>query len=512
MTRVPTTQDLESSVHLAAQSAAEHVLALMIAWSADEPHRAGEVALFEMEGSARVLGRGEGPSGERVQFGWRRPGSVRATSSLDSPRVSRDQLRITPLRGKLHVERVGRCATLVRGEKVDVAELAPGETLVLRGQVVLYCTMRPAVPTPLHTFPADALGEPGEPDHLGLLGESPAMWALRDRLAFHAKTGAHTLILGPSGAGKELCARGIHELSPRATGPFVARNAATLPSGLVDAELFGNAKNYPNPGMPERPGLVGAAHGGTLFLDEIGELPASLHANLLRLLDDGSEYHRLGEAVSRRADLRLIGATNRAPESLKHDLLARFSMRLPVPGLDERRDDIPLLIRHLLRRALVKSPELVGRFARPNGEVRVSGALVEHLMHRPYTTHVRELDGLLWRAMSESPGDEVSLPESLAREVRSVGRGGPPSSGPLASEESLRPSRPLPEEEDRVSFDGGDPERARLLGALALHNNNLVKTAEALGLPSRYALYRMLRRHRIDVRSLRGQPDGSAPE
>ncbi|MFT3776015.1 MAG: sigma 54-interacting transcriptional regulator [Minicystis sp.] len=495
MKESPSTLDVKSAAHEAGDAGAGRALALLIAWSADEPGRAGEVALFEMEGSARVLGRGEAPRGQRsgrVVFSRQRPDRTEPAPPLASPAVSREQLRVTARRGALDVERIGRCVLHHRGAKVDRVTIAPGDTLVLKGQLVLFCTTRPRVLAPLRQFPASALRDFGAPDALGILGESPAAWHLRDLLAFHAKAGAHALVLGPSGAGKELCARAIHQLSSRAGRPFVARNAATLPAGLVDAELFGNTRNYPNPGMAERPGLVGAADGGTLFLDEIGELPAALHANLLRLLDEGGEYHRLGESHARRADLRLLAATNRAPEALKHDLLARLPLRVTVPGLDARREDIPLLIRHLLGRALARSPELVGRFADPSGEVRVSGELVEHLLHRSYPTHVRELEGLLWRALAESRGDRVDLPESMRAEaLEGAGAEAAPRAAGVERAEQQPPAG------------SEDPARDDLLAAVARHDNNLVKAAQALGLPSRYALYRLLRKHGIDVRGLR---------
>src|SRR5262249_38405316 len=188
----------------------------------------------------------------------------------------------------------------------------------------------------------------GAADTHGIVGESPAAWALRDTVAFAARSVGHVLIHGESGVGKELVARAIHALSARRARPLGARNAATFPEALVDAELFGNAKNYPNPGMIEREGVVGEADGSTLFLDEIGELPAALQAHLLRVLDRGGEYQRLGEPRVRRADLRVVAATNRSIDELKHDLAARLTLRVEVPSLADRREDIPLLARHLL--------------------------------------------------------------------------------------------------------------------------------------------------------------------
>ena len=158
----------------------------------------------------------------------------------------------------------------------------------------------------------------------------------------------HVLVLGESGTGKELVAQAIHALGPRSGRRLVARSAATVPATLIDAELFGNAPSYPNAGMAERPGLVGEADGSTLFLDEIGELPVELQTHLLRLLD-GGDYQRLGDARRRTADLRVVGATNRPTGQLKADLAARFPLRVHAPGLHERRDDVMLVARHVLR-------------------------------------------------------------------------------------------------------------------------------------------------------------------
>jgi two-component system nitrogen regulation response regulator GlnG/two-component system response regulator HydG len=256
-------------------------------------------------------------------------------------------------------------------------------------------------------------------------------------------------------------------MSPRAAAPFVARNAATLPPGLMDAELFGNVKNYPNPGMAERPGLVGEADGGTLFLDEIGEIPEEMQAHLLRLLDSG-EYHRLGEGRPRKASFRFVGATNREERSLKHDLLARLPLRLVAPGLDERREDIPLLIRALLQRIAARDPSIQARFF-SDQEARIDPALIEALLAHEYTSHVRELEMLLLLSMAGSPSNFLTLTPSVEARLR-------------------RPeARPA-------------PGRDEIEAALARCQGNVSAAWKELGLSSRDALYRLLRKHDIPLR------------
>ncbi|WP_437755845.1 sigma 54-interacting transcriptional regulator [Sorangium sp. So ce1389] len=463
--------------------------ALMIAWAAAEPERVGEVALFEPDEGARILGRGEpagGAGGARVVFHRQRPGVLERTAPLGSPGLSREQLRVR-LEGRgLRIERVGKCAMELRSERVDRCVLEPGDALLLKGQLLLFCTRRPREIERLHSASLADAPAFGAPDVHGIVGESPAIWRLRDQLAWVAKADEHTLVLGGSGSGKELCARAVHALSARARGPFVARNAATIPQGLIDAELFGNVKGYPNPGMPERPGLIGAADGGTLFLDEIGELPQGLQANLLRVLDEGGEYHALGGSTARRSRFRLLGATNRDPAALKHDLAARLVLRLDVPGLDERRDDIPLLARHLLQRAAAKSPEATRRFLTSPGAgaPRVKASLVEHLLRTRYTTNMRELGALLWRAMSASTGDSI--------EWTSGSMTTPPTGLPPSQDE------PSPAAEAATTAEAREPSEAEIRARLEEHGGNIVRTAQALGLSSRYVLYRLMRKHGIE--------------
>ncbi|MBL8610755.1 MAG: sigma-54-dependent Fis family transcriptional regulator, partial [Myxococcales bacterium] len=219
--------------------------------------------------------------------------------------------------------------------------------------------------------------------------------------------------------GKELVAQAIHAASKRGRRPMVARNAATIPAGIVDAELFGNVANYPNPGTPERRGLVGESDGSTLFLDEIGELAEDLQVRLLRVLDERGEYQRLGEARPRSSDLRLIGATNRPLAALKHDVAARFRLRLRVPGLEERREDVPLIARQLLQRIATNDADIRRRFfedddaARP----RVSASLMRALVRHRYRTHCRELDAILWHSIATSPEDVLDLTAEVEEDL-----------------------------------------------------------------------------------------------
>jgi len=447
-------------------SSAEHITTLVIVWSAAEPARIGEVAVLASNGMSSMLGRGEGDDADepRLRFFRQRPSVLAPTEPFASPGLSRRQLLVHPLDDGATVERVGQCGLEINGERCDAGNVRHGDVIHLRNELVLLCVRRPAFMPPLRLFPSAAIPPFGSPDAFGILGESPLSWQLRESIAFAAKAATHVLVLGESGTGKELAARAVHALSVRSKKAFLARNAATLPAGLVDAELFGNAKNYPNPGMPERAGLIGEADGGTLFLDEIGELPSELQAHLLRALDSDGEYQRLGEAQTRRSSFRLVAATNRDPSALKHDFLARFTAQIELPNLDLRREDVPLLLAHLLVRAKKRSPEVAGRFT------RFDPHLVIHVVRQPLPGNVRELDSLLWKGMAESANETITLPRHL-RERRDVSDAGPVE----------RPEPTLQEIHD----------------ALAAQGNSVPKAAKALGLSSRYALYRLMKKHEI---------------
>ena len=480
--RSSTTIDSEGGGSREAEGLPGDALTLVLAWSAHEPQRVGEISvLASMPGPSFVLGRGaeSGPE-SLLRFFRQRPGVLVERPALASPGLSRRQLVVRPRENGPHIERVGRCVLEVNGTVCDEADIGPGDVLYLRHELLLLCTRRLALIPRSRALPATVPNAFGEVDQMGLLGESPLIWRLRESIAFVAMTPNHVLVTGESGTGKELVARAVHQLGPAGVHarPFVARNAATLPASLVDAELFGNVKNYPNAGMPERAGLIGEADGGTLFLDEIGELPHEQQAHLLRVLDADGEYQRLGEAKARRSRFRLIAATNRNLAALKDDFLARFNSRIDVPGLPERREDIPLLARHLLERAAQGSPQLASRFLGRSADgtawLRIDPELVAHMLRRPYRTHVRELDALLWKSLAETTGEVLALPADL--------RIAPPAAG--SSKSGATGAAP-------------EPSAAEIVAALEKHEWNVPLASRALALSSRFVLNRLMKKHRI---------------
>ncbi len=450
--------------------------ALVVLWSRDEGERIGEVLLLSESGS-QILGRGGRDSDDphpRLEPLHQRPGQLIPRPPLASPRLSRVQLLAEPSAGGILLENQGRAPMYIDGEEREVG-LAPfGSVVEIGRQLSLWVTRRPAWLPSLdledHAF--------GTPDALGIVGEAPCVWELRGLVGFVAARVGHALVAGPSGTGKELVASALHHLSTRTEATFVARNAATLPEGLIDAELFGHVQDYPNAGMPARPGLVGRADGGTLFLDEIGEMSSALQTHLLRVLDHG-EYQRLGESKTRRSNFRLVAATNRDPAELKFDLVARLPFRIPSPSLDEHREDIPLLLLFILRRIGETDRQAVIRFF-PDGDLaaapRVQLALVRSLVQHAYTTHVRELERLLWTAIAGSAGETLCLPSATAT-----------------------PSRVL-ENPSATVVDPNSLSARDVQDCLDRHRGVQEKVWKELGLASRHVLARLIRRHGLVVR------------
>jgi len=457
-------------------------LALLVAWCGAEPWRVGQVLLVPPGSPGPVTWFGRGPSmaGDPIKapLGQLRPGLWLPSPPLSISAISRRQLALQALDGdRLLARNTGRCSLLVDDCVVDTAEIVPGQLAQLGRQLLFVCVQRSIDPPSDHEGTFDFPF--GEVDPHGMVGESPALWALRRRIARLATLPGHVLVTGSSGSGKELVAQAIHALSSSAARPLVARNAATLPEGLIDAELFGNAKNYPNPGMPERQGLVGAADGSTLFLDELAELPHSAQAHLLRVLDAG-EYQRLGESRARKSDFRLIAATNREVSSLKHDLCARLTHRIAVPPLDSRKEDIPFLVRHLLR----GTPEPGGPVDHPHqrGE-DVPLDVVRRLLSHSYQTGVRELRSVLWKWLM--------MPVHA-----SVG-------GAEREDQVTHPPSPAPE--SAAPGGSGLPTAEQVQHCLDQNNGVIELTWRALGLSNRFALQRLIKRYDIVVRRRPGR-------
>jgi two-component system, NtrC family, response regulator AlgB len=221
------------------------------------------------------------------------------------------------------------------------------------------------------------------------------------------------LIEGESGTGKELVAQIIHENSPRAKKPFVKVNCAALPENLLESELFGHVKGAFTGAVKDRQGRFEIANGGTIFLDEIGEIPTTLQAKLLRVLQN-KEFERLGESTPRKVDVRVVAATNKnLDEAMKEgvfreDLFYRLNgVRLRLPPLRERPDDIPLLVQHF-----------IGKFSK-DGPVEVSPEALQALRAYQWPGNVRELENVVERAVLLARGGRV-LPTHLPSEVQST--------------------------------------------------------------------------------------------
>jgi two-component system response regulator AtoC len=225
---------------------------------------------------------------------------------------------------------------------------------------------------------------------------------------------ATVLLQGESGTGKEVLARALHAQSPRRGEAFVAVNCAAIPEALLESELFGHAKGAFTGADRARRGLFSEADGGTIFLDEIGELPIALQAKLLRVLQE-EEVRGVGEAKPRTVDVRVIAATARNLESevaagrFREDLFYRLDVvRVNVPPLRERREDIPLLVDHFLGRSLATLGKSVAS---------VDDDALERLVAYQWPGNVRELENVLERAVILARGDRLSLadlPPNLA--------------------------------------------------------------------------------------------------
>ena len=229
-----------------------------------------------------------------------------------------------------------------------------------------------------------------------LIGDSPAMKKLKENIERIAPTDARVLIMGENGTGKENIAHWLHELSPRAKGPFVEVNCAAIPSELIESELFGHEKGAFTSAIKSKKGSFELANNGTLFLDEIGDMSLAAQAKVLRTLEE-NKITRVGGEKDIPVDVRVIAATNKnLVEEIKNkrfreDLFHRLAVIiLEVPPLRERKEDIPLLIDHFVN-------ELSESIKKPT--IKFDENAIEYLINLPWRGNVRELRNVVERLM-----------------------------------------------------------------------------------------------------------------
>ncbi len=307
-----------------------------------------------------------------------------------------------------------------------------------------------------------------------LLGDSAPMRQLREQVKLAASANAPVLISGERGTGKELVARAIHLGSKRAEGPYEKLNCAAVPAELIESELFGHEAGAFTGATKQRKGKFERASGGTLFLDEVGDMPTSMQAKLLRVLQEG-ELERVGGTGMIEVDVRVVAATNKplAKEidegRFRADLFDRLNVvPLRVPPLRERQEDVALLASAFLRQACENNDR--------RGKSLSEGAM-GLLLRYDYPGNVRELRNLIERLVILTPGEQIT--ESDARALLPIAGGGGGGGG------YYRPGVPLRDMIDEI-------ERDLITRALEHHQGHITNTAEDLGL-ERSHLYKKMK-------------------
>ena len=321
-----------------------------------------------------------------------------------------------------------------------------------------------------------------------LVGRSAVMQEVFTIVETVAPTNSTILILGETGTGKELVARAIHHLSPRAAERFVALNCSAIPETLLEAELFGHVKGAFTGAVANRPGRFEMAHRGTLFLDEIGTMPMPLQAKLLRALQQ-REVERLGEARPIRIDVRVLAATNADLEQMvkqgafRGDLYYRLNV-IPVqlPPLRDRRDDVPLLVRDMLLR-------LGAQAVPPRTDVTFSQDAMRRLMAFDWPGNIRQLENTVERALALSPGRTQIDASVLPPDVR----------GDRPDERGA--SLPLPEAGIDLERELAAVEQVYIAQALVRTDQNRSRAADLLGVKRTTLVEKIKRLERMGLGS-----------
>ena len=306
-----------------------------------------------------------------------------------------------------------------------------------------------------------------------ILSKNHRMQALFRVLPDIAESESSVLIQGPSGSGKELVARALHYLSPRREGPFVAVNCGALPDTLLESELFGYRRGAFTDARRDKPGRFELARGGTLFLDEIGDISAALQVKLLRVLQE-RRFEPLGAVASVDADVRVVTATNRDLRQemgrgrFRDDLYYRLNVvRVDLPRLAERKEDIPLLVEHFVARQNAE---------RGRSVQGVTPGALRALMDYDYPGNVRELENAVEHGFVLCRGDLIDA-RGLPPEIR-----GPDLAPSPGGEGALDPLRAAEAEAIRQTLARFDGHRQKSADALGIHKTTLLRKMKRLGL------------------------------
>ena len=309
-----------------------------------------------------------------------------------------------------------------------------------------------------------------------MIGKDPSIQKIFEILPVVAASDATVLVEGSTGTGKDLLAKVIHNTSKRAKKPMVKVNCAALPDNLLESEMFGYVRGAFTGADRDKPGRFQEADGGTIFLDEIGDLPLSLQAKLLRVLED-KEFYPLGSRKTTKVDVRIIASTNQGLESLveekrfREDLFYRLNViRLELPPLKERRGDIPLLIDHIMKRLTAVKETRVHR---------ISEDAMEVLLNHDYPGNIRELENILEHALiicQEETAEGKHLPLFLQKGI----------SPTHASEPSTEDSETILQ----------SSEKQLIVDILKRHNWHRGKAARELNM-DRTTLWRKMKRYQI---------------
>jgi len=353
-----------------------------------------------------------------------------------------------------------------------------------------------------------------EEDRYKMIGESSVMQDIRTQIARAAPSSARILIYGESGTGKELVARALHAASNRKDGPFVKVNCAAIPEELIESELFGAVKGSYTGATETRDGKFLQADGGTLFLDEVGDMSLRAQSKVLRALQEG-EIEKVGGADTQKVDVRVLAATNKklveevAAERFREDLFFRLNvLPIEVPPLRERREDIPLLVRHFL-----------ARYCRENNlpAKEITDEALNLLMEVPWPGNVRELNNVVERLAIMSSGARIGVSE-LTR-VGGLASSGGSEQGILTGAEGLPAGtdmveiRPLLPAE--VLHLGGLVEARRFFEAACIReamevaNGNVSQAARLLGI-DRTNLHKKIQSYGLAVEKDDGRTGGES--